>query len=50
MQQTISFFQHEHATISDMLHEYDAYLSTGNFTWAFLGGQRSEADMQDFRK
>jgi hypothetical protein len=50
MQQTISFFQHEHATISDMLYEYNVYLSTGNFMWAFLGGQRSEADMQDFRK
>lgn len=49
MQQIIKFYKTEIETITYMIHEYEAYLTSGHFFWAFLGGQRVEEDLVDFR-
>lgn len=50
MQQVVSFYEHELQTVKDMIDEYETYLASGHFLWAFLGDPRAEEDLVDFRK
>lgn len=48
---TKAFYEKELATIADMLDEYETYLFSGaNLLWSYLGFQRLDVDMRDFRK
>ena len=49
MLRTIDYYKTEIVTITDMILEYEAYLTGSNFLYAFLGGNRSEEDLIDFR-
>lgn len=50
LQDVIKFYYHELWTITEMIYEYEAYLLSGNYLWAFLGSTRTEEDMRDFRE
>lgn len=49
MQHVIAFYQQEVATLCNMIYEYEAYLTAGNFLYAFLGGGRADEHLVDFR-
>ena len=49
MLQTINYYKTEIVTITDMILEYEAYLTCSNFLYAFLGATRAEEDLIDFR-
>lgn len=48
--QTLEFYQKELATVQDMIDEYITYLFDGNLFWSFIGFQRPDKDMRDFRR
>lgn len=47
----MNFYQKEVNTLSDMIDEYQTYMFSGNFFWAYvLQYPRAERDLRDFRK
>ena len=50
MSQVINFYAKEAETFYNMICEYEAYLTEGNFLSAFLGSPRLEKDLKDFRE
>ena len=48
---TMSFYQKEVETLQDMIDEYQTYMFSGNFFWAYvMQYPRDERDLRDFRK
>ena len=45
-----NYYRDEASIIDDCLSEYRAYLDAGHLINAFLGGERAQEDLHDFRK